>query len=92
MLCENVADSVELTSQQIDDLRDIAQLCPYSEGPGVYMARSLLLSVDTIPQNYYNYCEIDNEPGTGKWEGENVTSNATTPAAPDVPLFILNIE
>ncbi len=88
MLCENVADSLELTSQQIEDLRDMAQLCPYIEGPGVYMARALLVGVDTIPQNYYNFCEIDNEPGTGKWDGDYTLPITATQISEEIEIIV----
>jgi hypothetical protein len=38
-------------------LREIAQLCPLDEGFWVYIARSALLKLDTLPRYYVSDCE-----------------------------------
>lgn len=39
-------------------LREIAQLCPIDDGPGVYVARAALLKLDTLPKHYTSECEL----------------------------------
>lgn len=38
-------------------LREVAQRCPIDDGFGVYIARSALLRVDTLPKHYTSDCE-----------------------------------
>lgn len=47
----------EFTDTELDTLRDIARLCPFTDGNAVYMARGLLAPVDTI--EYGNSCTGD---------------------------------
>lgn len=56
------------TGSDILYLREVAALCPLKYGPGVYQARSLLLSMDTIIVFYANDCELPIEP-SGKRDG-----------------------
>ncbi|MCF8275576.1 MAG: T9SS type A sorting domain-containing protein [Flavobacteriales bacterium] len=50
------------TGSDISYLREVAALCPLKYGPGVYQARSLLLSMDTTIVFYENVCELPVEP------------------------------
>lgn len=52
-----------LTPQEIVTLRDIAQLCPFTDGNAVYIARGLLAPIDSI--EYKGPCEefVDEESG-----------------------------
>lgn len=50
------------TSGDVLYLRDVASLCPLKYGPGVYQARSLLLSMDTTIVFYTNSCELPVAP------------------------------
>lgn len=45
------------TEGEIDDLRELAEKCPYIYGPGVYMARLMLSGIDSVPVFYMNVCE-----------------------------------
>lgn len=68
----NIADSVhkfvntqyisylrykELSETTKAQLRDIAFLCPFAFGDGVYVARGLLNIADSMQMNYTNICE-----------------------------------
>lgn len=47
------------TIQELNDLRIIAQLCPFSDGNAVYVARGLLAPIDST--EYENSCEGEEE-------------------------------
>jgi hypothetical protein len=47
-----------MTSEDIQQLEEIAFLCPYTHGEGVYIARSLLSVIDPLFE-YVNECELD---------------------------------
>ncbi|MEO5641876.1 MAG: T9SS type A sorting domain-containing protein [Bacteroidia bacterium] len=47
----------EFTVQELNELRDIAQLCPFTDGNAVYLARGLLAPIDSI--EYENSCEMN---------------------------------
>jgi len=49
------------SAAELNTLREIAQLCPFIEGPGVYLARTLLAPYDTT--EYENTCEQDTGSG-----------------------------
>jgi hypothetical protein len=57
MLLLQIADSLELSQNDLDTLRNIASLCPYQDGRAVYIARSILSVYDTL--QYENICEYD---------------------------------
>jgi hypothetical protein len=61
ILTENILDSSGIDSNEIVTLRAIAELCPNEEGLGVYMARSALLEVDTLP-NFAGFNECEASP------------------------------
>jgi hypothetical protein len=44
-----------LNASQIQQIKNIAQLCPYEYGEGVYRSRALLTRFDTV--HYFNVCE-----------------------------------
>jgi len=71
----NIADSVhkfvntqyisylrykELSETAVVQLRNIAFLCPFTFGDGVYVARGLLNIADTMQMNYTSVCETSN--------------------------------
>jgi hypothetical protein len=82
-----VNEEEELSAGQIEDLIEIAELCPYDYGFGVYMARNLLLITDTFTVRYYNDCEAV-PVSAEKWDGEN-TENSPTSSGSDNELFRL---
>lgn len=47
----------ELSETIMSNLRDIAYLCPFTFGDGVYIARGLLNILDSLQTNYTNICE-----------------------------------
>jgi hypothetical protein len=49
--------SRNLSSGILADLRNIAVLCPFTFGDGVYIARGLLNCADTVRFDYANVCE-----------------------------------
>jgi hypothetical protein len=51
----NASDDILFYDYQLDVLRQIAQLCPYEYGRGVYIARLMLSRIE--PTVYYNSCE-----------------------------------
>ena len=58
LLYTNGADLSRLNTEEAERLREIALRCPLDDGFGVYMARSALLKLDTLPRNYHNDCEL----------------------------------
>jgi hypothetical protein len=59
-------------------LREIAQLCPLDEGFGVYIARSALLKLDTLPRNYISECERVSESVDFHWKDEPIVEVVET--------------
>ena len=51
-----IGDSLDST--EISILTDIALLCPFRYGMGVYGARSIIEALDTMKTHYYNCCEL----------------------------------
>jgi|GEM_PF-961328 len=62
VLYSNAADLRTLSEETTEQLREIARRCPLDDGFGVYMARSALLKLDTLPRNYHNDCELLQSP------------------------------
>lgn len=54
--CVFVEDDNLVTSNQINDLHNLAQLCPFTDGLAVYEARGLVRNWNDST-NYYNPCE-----------------------------------
>ena len=46
-----------LTDPQVNVIKEIAPLCPYTSGPAVYTARALLRGVNGVRGEYMNECE-----------------------------------
>ena len=70
--------SIDLTQMNADNetrLREIAQRCPLDDGFGVYMARSALLKIDTLPKNYYNECELELPSLEGQRNKTNISDD-----------------
>lgn len=57
ILLNHAANGGTLTVAELDTLRAIAQLCPFTDGNAVYVARGLLAPYD--PTIYENPCEFD---------------------------------
>lgn len=53
----HAGDLNQISDNDEELLRDIAQRCPIDDGFGVYVARSALLRIDTLPMNYFSDCE-----------------------------------
>jgi hypothetical protein len=51
----NVTDDILFYEDEVDILREIAGLCPYEYGKGVYLARLLLSRIESTV--YFNSCE-----------------------------------
>lgn len=47
------------SATQLNDLRILANKCPFTDGIGVYQARVLLSPIDSIGTEYLNSCETD---------------------------------
>jgi len=62
LLLKNEFGAYEFTGEEINNMRELAQLCPSIYGPAVYAVRSLLSIMDTLPQNYISYCEQTPNP------------------------------
>jgi hypothetical protein len=58
-------DSV-YTEQEIIQLTEIANQCPYTKGGGVILARSILYALDELPVQYFNNCEMPNQEIAGR--------------------------
>jgi hypothetical protein len=58
-------DSV-YTEQEIMQLTEIANQCPYTKGGGVILARSILYALDELPVQYFNNCEMPNQEIAGR--------------------------
>ncbi|MBX7183113.1 MAG: T9SS type A sorting domain-containing protein [Bacteroidia bacterium] len=87
ILTENILDSSGIDSNEIVTLRAIAELCPNEEGFGVYMARSALLEVDTLP-NFagFNECEASPIPPS-ELKREEIIHQGTVPQIDDYRLY-----
>ena len=62
------------TVQELSDLRTIAQLCPFTDGNAVYIARGLLEPIDTT--DYDNPCEGD-EQNNGRYAAPDMQQDST---------------
>jgi hypothetical protein len=72
-LAKQISGSKVLTVQQFSQLQSIANMCPFTEGDAVYMARAIIDPLDT--GNYVNPCEaLDN------------SGSSSRIAKPDVPV------
>jgi hypothetical protein len=68
----------EYTESEVEDLRELAQKCPMTFGPGVFMARMTLGFIDSIPVMYQSECEAYYPlNGSGKWDGEEPSVEQT---------------
>jgi hypothetical protein len=56
----NLKDSI-YSPQDLERLRYIASLCPFTDGSAVYTARVILHGIEP-DSNYYNYCEFVKKP------------------------------
>ncbi len=68
-----------LTVSELDTLRAIAQLCPYTDGNAVYMARGIIYPYDMT--EYENSCEMD------EGNGNRIANPSVEPA--DTVSFLL---
>ena len=77
------------TQAQATRLREIAAMCPYMQGRGVYAARVLLSYVDEEVVDYRSRCEEMESPGEGdaKRLRTNTTTSTKTPG-PEQPIGI----
>ena len=62
VLYSNAASLIAMNDEDEALLRNVALRCPLDDGFGVYMARSALLKLDTLPKNYFNECELVSKP------------------------------
>lgn len=68
MSLEKQISGIDFGNAELLVLRSIAAMCPYNEGTGVYIARSLLVPYDPIGTEYENACETE---GTRTMSFEN---------------------
>ena len=73
ILLESQLDSVPLSSGDIATLRNIASLCPFSDGPAVYYARGVLAGIDSVQVDYSNPCEEAPAQNGNRFAENNVT-------------------
>jgi hypothetical protein len=71
-----------LLLQDITTLQNIAQLCPFTDGVGVYQARTILSYYDST--DYFNVCE-DN--GSGNRYGEDMQEIVNNNTSSDFALY-----
>ena len=98
ILAKRAVERKKFTSEEINSIKAIANLCPFSDGPAVYSARVLMTRIDKVYLHYKNECERTNYlGGYNKWEGseeeESIlldTSN-TVLIYPNPTMDILNI-
>lgn len=57
ILLQNHNNGLSFSTGEVNTLTDIANKCPYSDGPAVYMARATLNIATGIITNYMNNCE-----------------------------------
>lgn len=57
VLLSNATDLTNMGAENEAVLREMAQRCPIDDGFGVYITRSALLKIDTLPKNYVADCE-----------------------------------
>ncbi len=62
-----------LTNIELDTLRAIAQLCPYTDGNAVYLARAILFDFDTT--EYQSICEGE-EPNSLRVTNPNLQGDS----------------
>jgi hypothetical protein len=95
IMYSDIKDSVRLNPVHVPVLREIAKLCPYTDGFGVYMARALLHKVDTLHFPVYkNECERVPDV-SDKMEETNLTGSVSEEyfkVYPNPTSSILNIE
>ncbi|HXB39884.1 MAG TPA: T9SS type A sorting domain-containing protein [Bacteroidia bacterium] len=67
-----------LNNSEVQQVRNIAQLCPYEYGEGVYRARSLLSRFDTL--RYLNICEKNSSIPSlaSRTASQNIEAESTT--------------
>jgi hypothetical protein len=65
LILQQQQTGADFSPQQQDDLRQLANLCPFTEGIAVYQARALLSLYDTLGTIYLNPCEYDEITGSG---------------------------
>lgn len=63
MLELKLNDQDTLLPYQVQNLEDLAILCPFVDGPAVYRARAMLF--DFLRKNYINNCETYSTGGMG---------------------------
>jgi hypothetical protein len=79
-------DSIYLP-EDIDKLKAIAQLCPFTDGNAVYMARVILHGFDP-KTDYYNYCEFAKDPR--RTSNERLSGNQQNESSNEN--FIINLD
>src|SRR5690606_34271586 len=73
ILYANINDLKSIGGGDEYRLREIAQLCPMDDGPGVYVARATLLKLDTLPRIYASECEqILSPEEDARWKDDSV--------------------
>jgi hypothetical protein len=64
-----------LENVKMQQLRNIAALCPFEEGPAVYSARALLRGIDSLRQEYMHECEKVYPTSSSNRESESQVLN-----------------
>jgi hypothetical protein len=78
ILYSNISDLKGINGDDETHLREIAQLCPIDDGPGVYVARATLLKLDTLPRLYTSECEgVPSPEEDARWKEDEVEDEST---------------
>lgn len=59
------------TPQQLAGIKTIAELCPYTHGYAVYLARTIMAEFDSVFVEYQDSCEEFNEQNNGRFGFNN---------------------
>lgn len=73
-----------LEQEKIEELRILATLCPFEEGPAVYTARALLRGIDNQRQEYMHECEKVYPSSVSNREAEQQTISNNLKSNDDV--------
>lgn len=67
-----------ISEAQLNSLKIIAAMCPYTEGPAIYSARALLRGLNKSRAEYMNDCEKVNPTSNSNREANVIKSNIST--------------
>ena len=68
----DISGIASLSTLEVDRIREMASLCPFTEGEAVYRARILAASFDSVETEYINNCEVEIEERSMISQSENI--------------------